>query len=248
MACAHRAATTPPSVDARTLRWAEWVGRVEALPVCLPAELEGAPVEVGSLLPGDRVHVRGRLTLISIDARDQLTELVIIGRDLPDRTMVGTLREIDDAVGLSERDDRGVALGLSVGAVELALEPRWPPRVWRENDADLFAAMLSQTDAVVVGVVEAGGAGATIEPTRVCRGPVISLERERLPEGGPRWKLLDGLEQLSNLPGVSRTRRAQALRVLHDLVGVSDTQRAREAAERLEREFGDRSRHEGWQR
>ena len=54
-----------------------------------------------------------------------------------------------------------------------------------------YGVMLSQTDAVVVGVVEAGGAKPTIEPTRLCRAPVISLERERLESPDPReeWSL-----------------------------------------------------------
>lgn len=189
------------------------------------------------------MNVRGRLALLELDCREMFDELVLRGRWLPDRHTELTLREVDDAVARSGRATCGSMLGVKVGAVELAIEPPFPVRVWRENDAELFDALMSQTDAVVVGVVEAGrGRQAIVQPTRVCRGAGPSLELTRLPDDGVRWKLPDGLEMLSNLPAVSRTRRAQALRVLHDVCAQTEPARARRAAERLAQEFGDRSR------
>ncbi|MBM4777883.1 MAG: hypothetical protein GQE15_09290 [Archangiaceae bacterium] len=241
-ACAHQPPVTAP-VDERAPRWAQWAARVEALPLCLPQELEAAPREAPSFVPGDTVSVRGRLALLELDCSGLFNELVLRGRWLPDANAVLSLRELDDAVARSERNTCGSMLGVRAGAVELAIESPFPLRLWRENDAELFDAVLAQTDAVVIGVVEAGsGRQAVVQPTRVCRAPGPSFELARLPEGGVRWKLLDGLEYLSHLPAVSRTRRVQALRVLHDLTVQTHPPRARRAAARLVDEFGDHSR------
>ena len=240
MACSHRVAAP---VDERAPRWANWAARVDSLPVCLPHELEAAPRDAPSFAPGDTLNVRGHLGLLEVDCSGMLNELILRGRWLPEANAVLSLREIDDAVGRSGRDTCGSMLGVRTGAVELAIEPPLPLRVWRENDAELFDSLLAQTDAVVVGVVEAGsGRQALVQPTRVCRAAGPSLELTRLPDDGVRWKLLDGLEYLSNLPAVSRTRKAQALRVLHDVGLQTDPRRALRAAERLVSEFGDRSR------
>lgn len=239
-ACAHQVAVTAP-MDERAPRWAEWAARVEALPVCLPQELEAAPREAASFAPGDTVNVRGKLGLLEFDCSGMMNELVLIGLRLPDANAVLSLPGIDDAVARSERKTCGSMLGVRVGTSEFVIER--PERVWRENDAELFDALLAQTDAVVVGVIEAGaGRQALVQPTRVCRAAGPSLVLTRLPDDGVRWKLLDGLEYLSNLPAVSRTRKAQALRVLHDVGLQTDPRRALRAAERLVREFGDHSR------
>ncbi|MBL8923596.1 MAG: hypothetical protein JNJ54_32375 [Myxococcaceae bacterium] len=233
----------PAPLDQRSPRWAEWAGRVEAMPVCLPLELEHAPRGAPAFAPGDTVHVRGRLGLLELDCSGMINELILRGLWLPDLNGLRSLPELDDAVGRSERTTCGSVLGVRAGAVEFAIEPPLAVRFWRENDAELFDGLLTQTDAVVVGVVEAvSGRQAVVQPTRVCRAPGPSLELSRLPDDGVRWKLLDGLEHLSSLPTVSRTRRAQALRVLHDVSVQTDPGRALRAAERLASEFGDRSR------
>lgn len=241
-ACVHRAPLAA-SGDERASRWAEWAARVEALPVCLPQELEAAPCEPPSLAAGDTVHVRGRLALVEFACGAVMNDLVLRGRWLPDPNAVLSLRELDDAVAKAERETCGSTLGLKADAHELAIDPVLPAPVWRENDAEVFDALLARTDAVVVGVVEAAsGRQAVVQPTRVCRAAGPSLELTRLPDDGVRWKLLDGLEHLSNLSAASRTRRAQALRVLYDLAARSDPPRALRAAERLATEFGDHSR------
>lgn len=245
-ACSHRVPVAAP-VDERAPRWAEWAGRVESLPVCLPHELEGAPREAPSFAPGDTVNVRGKLGLLEFDCSGMMNELVLIGLRLPDANAVLSLPGIDDAVARSERKTCGSMLGVRVGTSEFVIER--PERVWRENDAERFDALLAETDAVVTGVVEGGDARQTLlQPTRVCRAAGPTLELTRLPNDGVRWKMLDGLEYLSNLPAVSRTRRAQALRVLYDLTFQTDPRRALRAAERLVSEFGDRSRLGRWPR
>lgn len=211
--------------------------------MCLPPELEAAPLELPSFAPGDTVNVRAHLGLLELDCSGMINELMIRGLWLPDANAVLSLREIDDAVARSGRNTCGSMLGVRIGAVELAIESPFPLRVWRENDAELFDSLLAQTDAVIVGVVEAGsGRQALVQPTRVCRAAGPSFELTRLPDDGVRWKLLDGLEYLSNLPAVSATRKAQALRVLYDVAFQTDPRRALRAAERLVSEFGDRSR------
>jgi hypothetical protein len=240
-ACAPRIAATPPTVDERALRWGEWARRVEALPGCLQPELQTAPLEPPSFSVGDTVDVRGQLGLLELDCSGVINELVLRGRWLPAPGAVLSLREIDDAVARAGRTTCGSVLGVRVGTIEFAIEPPLPVRVWRENDAELFDALLAQTDAVVTGVVEAGsGRQAVLEPSRACRAPGPPLELRRLPDDGVRWKLFDGLEVLSNLPAVSATRRAQG--VLSDVAAPSDPPRARRAAERLITEFGDHSR------
>ncbi|MDP3233691.1 MAG: hypothetical protein Q8S33_37750 [Myxococcales bacterium] len=241
-ACAHRVPVSAP-IDERAQRWDDWAARVESLPGCLAPELEAAPREAPLLVPGDTVQVRGRLGLLELDCGTMINELILRGLWLPDPNAVLSLRELDDAVARSERKTCGSMLGVRLGAVELALDPPFPVRVWRENDAEVFDALLAQTDVVVVGVIEANsGRQAVIEPTRVCRAPGPSLELTRLPDDSRRWKVLDGVEYLSNLSAVSRLRRAQALRVLYDLTAQTEPHRALRAAERLVNEFGDRSR------
>ncbi len=244
--CAH----TPPSlpvVDERARRWGEWAGRVEALPQCLPMEWAAAAgTAPPTFAPGDTVHLRGQLGLIEFDCRNAITELLLRGRWLPDADSKMTLSELDAAVGQAERVTCGSVLGLRTGQLELAIEAPFDPlRVWRQNDAEVFDALLSQTGAVVIGVIDAGyGSQAVLRPDRVCRAGGPPLVLERVPDGGQRWKVVEGLERLADLAGQSRTRRVQALRVLFDVSVARDRPRARKAAERLASEFGDRSRME----
>lgn len=241
-ACAHRVPVAPP-VDVREPRWSEWASRVEALPVCVSPELEAASPEAPSLAPGNTVHVRGRLAVIEFDCSGVMVEYLLQGLWGPDPNALLTLREVDDAVARTEHLTCGSVLGVRAGGVEFAIEPLEPVRVWRTNDAELFDSLLAQTEAVVVGVVEAStGRQGIVQPTRACRAPGPSLELPRLPEGGARWKLRDGLEYLSYQPGVSRMRRAQAVRALYDVCVRTDPACARRAAERLSQEFGERAR------
>ena len=245
--CAHVSTRGPPAVDARAQAWGEWARRVEALPVCLPTEWAEAPrTEPATFAPGETVHLRAQLRLIEFDCSQAITELLLRGYWLPSADAVLTLPELDAAVGQSERVTCGSVLGVRAGRLELAIEdPFKPLRVWRQNDAELFDALLSQIDAVVFGVIEGGaGSQALLRPDRVCRAAGPPLVLPQVADTGARWKLVEGLERLADLPELSRTRRVQALRVLFDVSIARDRPRAQRAAERLWSEFADRSRLE----
>jgi hypothetical protein len=246
-ACAHEPSPRAAEGDERTRRWGEWASRVEALPRCLPMEWAAAPQPpAAAFVPGETVQVRGHLGLIELSCADAITELLLRGRWLPSADAVMSLAELEDAVARSERETCGSVLGLKTGEVGLALEnPFNPLRVWKQNDAELFDALLSQTDAIVFGVIEAvGGRQAMVRADRLCRGPGPPLVLERPADTAQRWRLFDGLEHLAGATAVPRARRAQALRVLFDVAVSRDRSRARRAAERLATGFGDSSRLE----
>lgn len=196
------------------------------------------------LAPGETVHVRGTLGLIESRCDQLIQEYLLRGRSLPDAdpdTLL-SLPELNDAVARSGRETCGSSLGLRSGGIEYALEAPFE-RVWRQNDAEVFDALLGQTDAIAFGVVEAvAGTQVIVRVDRVCRGAGPPLVQPRAPDTGQRWKLFDGLEHLASIATLPRARRAQALRVLFDLTVSRDQARARRAAERLATEFGERSR------
>ncbi|MFT3712145.1 MAG: hypothetical protein QM817_31260 [Archangium sp.] len=205
----------------RAQTWREWSARVEALPPCLPQEWADAPsVASGeSFEPGQTIHVRGQLGVLELDCSQMITEYRLVGRYLPSVDAELTLAEIEEEVARSTRVTCGSFLGLRGGSVELGIEnPFEPRRVWRENDALLFDSLLAQTGVVIFGVIDAAqGSQALVRVDRVCRVPGPSLELHRLPPGGRKWKLLDGLEQLANDESLPPIRRDQSRRVLNDL-------------------------------
>lgn len=253
-ACAHEAKVQAVRADESGERWAAWARRFEALPRCLPGELEAAPAaEAGPLALGQTVHLRARLGLIDTSCDEFLRE-GLAGRRLPDHS-VKSLAELDDAVGRSERDICASSLGVRTAEAQLLVETEvsWEG-VWKEYDAERFDALLRQTDALVIGVVDAvyggpvgavRGARVRVRVDRLCRGPGPPLVRERLVDTSQqRWKLLDGLEHLAQMPTVSALRREQALRVLFDASICVERPRAQWAAERLAEDSGDRSKLE----
>lgn len=230
-ACAHGPSGGAPD-GAAALRWQAWASRVEALPVCLAMEWGNVPAVSPSFAAGEPVHVRGHLRLIELAqvCNDELSERVLWLPN-PDSTSAMTLPEVDQAVGRSERMTCGSVLGLRVGLNDLAIEgPLSPLRVWRENDVLVMGTISSVHRSLAI-----------VTPDRVCRAAGPPLVRDVAPETGERWQLFDGLERLAATPEVSRTRRAQALRVLFKLSLTRDRRRAQRAAEQLASEFGDQS-------
>ncbi len=122
-ACARQLPSSSHAIDERSPRWAEWAGRIDALPVCLPLEWDAARREAPSFVAGDTVQVRGQLALLELDCSAMIRELVLRGLWLPEASTLYSLRELDDAVARAERVTCGSMLGLRVGLVEFAFEP-----------------------------------------------------------------------------------------------------------------------------